>query len=294
MAACAVVDCVCAAFDRTWPRPNLPAHVKTVGTEECRGNLDPSPGLLACFAQQLDCRQLSGTALTVRKPANEVPSAVDAAELCSTVAGHTPSVRPVGPPRVAPSHRVVMVPTMPPTGGMRDPVFILDFYKRFSAPSFDGSSGALSVSASGVAVLYRLVPIVGSTAAPRGRGGNATDFASWQIDTVWTGRDGAGFGTGIAMNADATADDMRCSVLWECVVKMLRDEPIGFPRSAAAKGARGAMAWCCWVDLERYTARTIGHELEGGNTREGREAGGQGPPQLEGTTWEENGRPRPP
>lgn len=296
-AACAVVDRICAAFDRTWPRPNLPAHVRSAGTEDSEAGRAGAGGaasaeLLDCFAAQLDCRRLSHTTLSARRAGEEEVGAVDTVKLCGMLRERGGGGAPAGRPRVGPSHRVVIVPTLPPTGDMRDPVFVLDFCRPFCAPSFGGGCDrSISVSASGAAVLYRVVARVGGGATPRSRTDNATD---WRIDTVWAGRDGAGFGTGIAMNSHATADELRCSALWAYVVQMLRDEPIGLPRSAAAKGAHGPMAWCCWVDLERSAARGVaGRGLQGGD-RDARGSGGRAPPPLDGTTWEETGRPRPP
>jgi hypothetical protein len=310
VAACAVVDLVSAAFDRTWPRPNLPAHVKMGGADFGSGSTSsPSPELLACFTHQLDRRRLSQATLSGRKAAGESASAVDRRKLCETLASLEASPQQ-GRPRVAPSHRVVIVPTLGPQGGMLDPVFVLDFCQPFCAPSFGGGCGNLAVSASGAAVLYRLVYTSTSTVsrarererlppgvaagapAPNGggargdRGDGAGASLGWQIETVWMARDGAGLGTGIATNPDATADDLRASALWSSVVKMLREEPIGLPRSAAAKGDAKAMAWCCWVDLAQTTrAEAAAGAAEGGG-------GGGGDPlqQLEGQAWEEKGR----
>ena len=237
----------------------------------------PDSDLLACFAPSLDRRRLSHTTLG-RKANSEMTTAVDRRTLCDTLTSlAAPSAAPPGCPRVAPSYRVVIVPTLGPTGGMRDPVFILDFCGPFCAPSFGGGCGG--VSTSGAAVLYRLVPAVGTAAVqrrnptpggpPAGQGGIAD--AGWHIDTVWVGRDGGGFGTGVAMDSRASSQDLRRSALWGNVVRMLRDEPTGLPRTASAKGSQQAMCECCWVDIR---------------------AAGEGKPGAE-QTWEENGRPRP-
>lgn len=255
----------------------MPPHMKATGVPSDSRGGPPDGDLLACFAPSLDQRRLGHSTLG-RKANSEVTTAVDRRTLCDTLTSlAAPSAAPPGCPRVAPSYRVVIVPTLGPTGGMRDPVFILDFCGAFCAPSFGGGCGG--VTTSGAAVLYRLVPAVGTGAAQRrnlpqgapapAQGGIAD--AGWHIDTVWVGRDGGGFGTGIAMDREARSQDLRSSALWANVVRMLRDEPIGLPRTASVRGGQQAMCECCWVDIR---------------------AAGEGKPGAE-QTWEELGRPRP-